>query len=505
MKLKELLAGLEILSANVDLETEAPGVSYDSRQVKPGDLFVALSGYTVDGHRFIPQAMAAGAVAALCQTPPEDGGIPYVQVKDSRRALAVVGANFFGHPAEAMTMVGITGTNGKTTSTYLLKAILEARGETVGLIGTNQNMIGQEALPTERTTPESFELQKLFARMRDAGCTYVVMEVSSHALSLDRVYGIRYRVGVFTNLTQDHLDFHKTMEAYCDAKAILFRSCETGVVNAGDPWTPRLLKDSTCKVISFSSTGRVCPDTGITAEPLDGKGCKEYLLRRNCAAELWSEDAVLAADHVAFTAVCGEVQVPVRVNIPGRFMIDNTLDVLGAALALGIPLEESADILARVPHVKGRVEVVPTPGKDYTVLIDYAHSPDSLENVLTTVKGFAKGRTIALFGCGGDRDKTKRPKMGRVAAAVADFVVVTTDNPRTERPADIIAGILPGLEGSGTPFQVVEDRVEAIHWAMDHAKAGDVIVLCGKGHETYQEVGHEKRHMDEREIVADYL
>ncbi len=478
MKLKELLAGLEVLSAGADMETEIAGVSYDSRQVKPGDLFAALSGYTVDGHRFIPQAMASGAAAVLCQVPPEEEGIPYVRVADSRRALAVTGANFFGHPADAMTMVGVTGTNGKTTTTYLLKAILEARGEKTGLIGTNQNMIGAEALPTERTTPESFELQKLFAQMRDAGCTHVVMEVSSHALYLDRVFGVRYKVGVFTNLTQDHLDFHKSMEAYCDAKALLFRNCETGVVNAADPWTPRLMKGSACGITTFSSAG---------------------------GADRRAEDAVLAADHVAFTAVRGGQRVPVRVNIPGRFMIDNTLGVLGAALALGIPLEESAAVLARVPHVKGRVEVVPTPGKDYTVLIDYAHSPDSLENVLSTVKGFAKGRTIALFGCGGDRDRTKRPKMGRAAAGIADFLVVTTDNPRTERPADIIADILPGLEGTGTPYEVIEDRVEAIHWAMDHAGAGDVIVLCGKGHETYQEVGHEKHHMDEREIVAEYL
>ena len=478
MKLKELLAGLEILSANADLETEIARVCYDSRQVKPGDLFVALSGYAADGHKFIPQAMASGAAAVLCQTAPEGGETPYVQVADSRRALAVTGANFFGHPADGMTMVGVTGTNGKTTSTYLLKAILEARGEKVGLIGTNQNMIGQEVLPTERTTPESFELQKLFARMRRAGCTCVVMEVSSHALFLDRVYGVPYKVGVFTNLTQDHLDFHKTMEDYCDAKAILFRSCETGVVNAADPWTPRLLRDASCKVVAFSSTG---------------------------GADLRAEDIVLAADHVAFTAVHGGERVPVRVNIPGHFMIDNALGVLGAALALGIPLEESAAVLARVPHVKGRVEVVPTPGKDYTVLIDYAHSPDSLVNVLTTVKGFARGRTVALFGCGGDRDKAKRPKMGRAAAEIADFVIVTTDNPRTERPADIIADILPGLEGTGTPCEVIEDRVEAIHWALDHAGAGDVVVLCGKGHETYQEVGHEKRHMDEREIVADWL
>ncbi len=478
MKLKELLSGLEILSAAADLETEIGGVCYDSRQVEPGDLFVALSGYTVDGHKFISQAMASGAAAVLCQVPPEGKGIPYVQTADSRRALAAVGANFFAHPAWDMTMVGVTGTNGKTTSTYLLKAILEARGEKVGLIGTNQNMIGQEVLPTERTTPESFELQKLFARMRDAGCTHVVMEVSSHALFLDRVYGVPYKVGVFTNLTQDHLDFHKTMEDYCDAKAILFRNCETGVVNAADPWTARLLKDASCKIIAFSSSGE---------------------------ADLQAEDAVLAADHVAFMAVCGGKRVPVRVNIPGHFMIDNALDVLGAALVLGIPLEESAAVLTRVPHVKGRVEVVPTPGKDYTVLIDYAHSPDSLENVLTTVKGFAKGRTVALFGCGGDRDRAKRPKMGRAAAEIADFVIVTTDNPRTERPGDIIADILPGLEGTGTPYTVLEDRVEAIRWALDHARPGDVIVLCGKGHETYQEVGHEKRHMDEREIVAEYL
>ena len=477
MKLKELLTGLELLSATADLETEIAGVSYDSRKAGPGGLFVAMKGFAADGHAFIPQAMAAGAAAVLCQTPPGDG-IPYVQVADPRRALAVVGANFFGHPSRDMTMVGITGTNGKTTTTYLLKAVLEARGEKVGLIGTNQNMIGQEVLPTERTTPESFELQRLFARMRDAGCGFVVMEVSSHALALDRVYGVHYDVGVFTNLTQDHLDFHETMEAYCDAKALLFRDCGTGVVNAADPWTPRLLEHAGCKVLSFSSAG---------------------------TADLEAVDAVLAADHVAFTAVHGARRVPVRVNIPGHFMIDNALDTMGAALALGIPLEESAAVLAKVPHVKGRVEVVPTPGKDYTILIDYAHSPDSLENVLTTVKGFAKGRTVALFGCGGDRDKAKRPRMGRIAADTADFVVVTTDNPRTERPADIIADILPGLEGTGTPYEVIEDRVEAIRWAMDHAGAGDVIVLCGKGHETYQEVGHEKRHMDEREIVAEHL
>ena len=478
MKLKDILKGIEILTATADLEMEIHGVSYDSRTTRSGDLFVAMPGFAADGHTFIGKAVAAGAAAVLCERLPEEA-VPCVQVADARRSLAVLGANFFHHPAQSMTMIGVTGTNGKTTTTYLLKAVLEqAAGAKVGLIGTNQNMIGNEILPTERTTPESFELQKLFARMRDAGCTHVVMEVSSHALTLDRVWGVPYAVGIFTNLTQDHLDFHKTMEDYCDAKALLFRNCGIGVVNADDVWTARLLKDA---------------------------ACTPFFYAERAEADLRAEEISLAADHVAFTAVTKEARVPVRVNIPGGFMVYNTLDVLGAALALGIPLEQSAAVLARVPHVKGRVEVVPTPGKDYTVLIDYAHSPDGMVNVLSTVKGFAGGRTIALFGCGGDRDKTKRPKMGRVAAELADFAVVTTDNPRTEKPADIIADILPGFAGSDTPYVVVEDRIEAIHWAMDHAQKGDVIVLCGKGHETYQEINHVKHHMDEREIVADYL
>jgi UDP-N-acetylmuramoyl-L-alanyl-D-glutamate--2,6-diaminopimelate ligase len=478
MRLKELLEGIPVLSATADLGMEIPDVCYDSRAVKPGGLFVAMTGFAVDGHDFIEKALEAGAAAVLCQRAP-GGEIPYVQVEDSRRALAVAGANFFGHPAGGMTMVGVTGTNGKTTTTYLLKAILEqAAGAKVGLIGTNQNMIGREIIPTERTTPESFEVQRLFAQMRDAGCTHVVMEVSSHALALDRVYGVHYRVGVFTNLTQDHLDFHGTMEEYCRAKALLFQNCGVGVVNADDPWTSRLMENSTCKSLTYAAAAQ---------------------------ADLRAEEIVLEADHVSFTAAAQGRRVPVRVNIPGRFMVYNTLDVLGAALSLGISLEDSARVLAEVPPVKGRVEVVPTPGRNYTVLIDYAHSPDGLENVLSSVKGFAKGRTVAVFGCGGDRDKAKRPKMGAAAAKNADFLVVTTDNPRTEDPESIIAGILPGLEGSDTPYVVVTDRIEAIHWAMDHAEEGDVIVLCGKGHETYQEINHVKHHMDEREIVADYL
>ncbi len=476
MKLGELLHNIPILETNADLEQEITGVSYDSRHTSPGDLFIALEGFETDGHRFIPMAREKGAACVLCQKAPQDGG-PYVRTGDSRGALAQAGRNWFGDPAGEMTMVGVTGTNGKTTTTYLLKDVLEkAAGAKVGLIGTNQNMVGDEVLHTERTTPESFELQALFRRMADAGCTHVVMEVSSHALCLQRVAGIRFAAGLFTNLSQDHLDFHGSMEDYCGAKALLFRQCEKGVYNADDPWADRVTRDAPCPLSSFGEK----------------------------AGELRGENIRLAVDGVDFDACRDGETVPVRVNIPGGFTVYNALGVMAAARELGVSLADSARVLRQSAGVKGRVEVVPVPG-EYTVLIDYAVTPDAIENVLATVRDFAKGRVVILFGCGGDRDRGKRPKMGRIAARMADFVVVTSDNPRTEVPGDIIADILPGLEGTETPYVVVEDRVEAIRYALDHARKDDVIILAGKGHETYQIVGHEKRHLDEREVVAAYI
>ena len=476
MKLRELLCGIEVLEVHADLETEISGVSYDSRQTKSGDLFAAIAGYETDGHRFIPMALEKGAACVLCQARPE-GEVPYVLTSDSRAALAQLGRNWFGDPAASMTMVGVTGTNGKTTTTYLLKDMLErSLGAKVGLIGTNQNMIGEEALHTERTTPESFELQALFRAMADAGCTHVVMEVSSHALCLQRVAGIRFAVGMFTNLSQDHLDFHETMEAYCDAKALLFRQSVKGVYNADDPWAERVTGGAPCPLLSFGER----------------------------AGDLRAENIRLSVDGVTFDAVCEGETVPVRVGIPGGFTVYNALGALAAARALGISLAAGAEALASCAGVKGRVEVVPVPW-DYTILIDYAVTPDAIENVLTAVRGFAQGRVVILFGCGGDRDRGKRPKMGRIAAQLADFVVVTSDNPRTEDPDFIISEILPGLEGADTPYMVEPDRVRAIRWAMDHAQPKDVIILAGKGHETYQIVGHEKRHLDEREVVADYI
>ena len=478
MKLSDLLQEIPVLESTADLNMEITGVSYDSRRVGPGHLFVAITGYAADGHRFIPDAAARGAACVLCERRPE-GEIPYLLVPNTRTALALLGANWYGHPADRMTVLGVTGTNGKTTVTYLLKSVLEqVLGAKVGLIGTIQNMIGEKILPTERTTPESFELQGLFAQMAEAGCTHVVMEVSSHALYLHRVDCIPFAVGAFTNLTEDHLDFHKTMEAYRQAKALLFRRCGFSVFNVDDEQVARTVEEAAC----WSLT------TAVRAK-----------------AELTAEDVELGADHVAFTACRKEQRVPVRVRIPGAFTVYNALTVLGMAVGLGIPLEAAAKALANARGVMGRMEVVPTPGKDYTVIIDYAHTPDALENVLKAVKGFCKGRVISVFGCGGDRDPIKRPIMGKLGVKLSDLAIITSDNPRTEEPGKIIADILKGVAGIDKPYLVVENRREAIARAMREARADDIIVLCGKGHESYQEIDHVKYHLDEREEVAKNL
>ena len=477
MKLRELLNGLTILACSADLDGDIREVRYDSRAVEEGDLFVAITGAETDGHKYIPMAREKGAACVVCQTVPEDG-TPYVQVADSRRALAVIGANRFDHPADELTMIGVTGTSGKTTSTYLIKSILEQKaGAKVGLVGTIQNMIGDQVLHTERTTPESFELHRLFRQMSDAGCTHVVMEVSSHALSLDRVYGIRFAIGIFTNLSQDHLDFHHTMEAYCDAKAILFDRCDVAIYNADDPWHERLLAHCPCRTFSYSAKGE---------------------------ADLSAKNIRLHAGSVDYDAQADTEWAHVHVGIPAIFTVYNTLDAISACWNLGVSIADCADALARNHGVKGRMEIIPTPGMDFTVLNDYAHKPDALENVLASVRGFAKGRTVVVFGCGGDRDRTKRPIMGEIAARLADFSVVTSDNPRTEEPMAIIDDILAGMKGC-TAYAVEPDRVKAIHYAMDHAQPGDVIVLAGKGHEDYQEINHQHFHMDEREIVAQHL
>ena len=478
MKLKELLRDIAVLECTADPDLDIQNVYYDSRKVTENSLFVAVSGFASDGNRFIPMALSKGAVAVVTAKKP-DIDVPYVLVESDRLALALLGCNFYGHPAASMTMIGVTGTNGKTSVTLLLKQILEKTlGAKVGLIGTMANMVGDEVIPTERTTPESFDLQALFARMRDAGCTHVVMEVSSHAITLERIGGTHFDIAAFTNLTEDHLDFHKTMDAYCDAKAELFLRCDKAVINGDDSYSSRILAAAACPVLKTSVAGK----GSLTAKNLE-----------------------LQSEGIAFTAVSETEEAEVHLPIPGKFTVYNALTVMGIARQLGISLADCAQALKSVQGVKGRVEVVPTPGMPYSVLIDYAHTPDGLENVLSSVRGFCKGRLISVFGCGGDRDPMKRPIMGRIGVTLSDLAVITSDNPRTEEPMTIIEDILKGVNQEQGEYIVMEDRRAAIRYAMDIAEKDDIIVLAGKGHETYQDIGGHKYHLDEREEVAAHL
>ena len=479
MRLSELIENLETVEVTADPELEITDLVSDSRRVTPGCAFIAVRGYETDGHRFIPAAVAAGAAVVIAEEPPE--GVPYVLVEDSRKAMAVTAGNFYGNPARRLNMIGVTGTNGKTTTTNLIKQILEtALGAKVGLIGTNRNMIGQEELETARTTPDCLELHALLRRMADAGCTWAVMEVSSHALYLDRVYGIRFAQGIFTNLTEDHLDFHKTMEDYAAAKARLFSMCDTAILNLDDPWCPVMEERAGGRVFTYSA--------------------------RYDRADLTARNIKLHLDSVSFCALMTGKLEKMRLGIPGMFSVYNALAAAASALCAGVELDRIAQALSQCRGVKGRAEVVPT-NTPYTVLIDYAHTPDALDNILDTVSEFAKNRTVLVFGCGGDRDSAKRPIMGQIAMERADYVIVTSDNPRTEEPEAIIRDILTGVEASDmdTPYEVIVDRRRAIARALEIAQPGDVVVLAGKGHETYQIVGHDKRHFDEREVVFEAL
>lgn len=474
MRLKQLLKDYNVKNEFDDAEIS--GIAYDSRKVKPGDVFVCISGFETDGHKYAGKAVEKGAAAVIAEHT-VDAGVPTAVVENTRHALSYAADVFYGHPSGKFRLVGVTGTNGKTTTTFLVKSILEKAGHKVGLIGTNKNMIGERELPSERTTPESLELTELFAEMAKEGADFVVMEVSSHSLSLSRVEFCEFDVGAFTNLTQDHLDFHKTMENYLAAKKKLFDMCKTGVINADDEGGRKILADCSCVSVSY----------GIDS-----------------AADILAGNIDYGAHGVDFDCDALGAAMRIHINTPGRFSVYNALAAVGICTALGISAEDISEGLRSVPGVCGRAEVVPT-GRDYTVMIDYAHTPDGIENILKSIRGFAKGRIVILFGCGGDRDRTKRPKMGRIAGELADFCVVTSDNPRTEDPGEIIKEIIPGVEETGCPYTVIENRKEAIRYALDNAETGDVILLAGKGHETYQILKSGKIHFDEREIVHEIL
>jgi len=473
MKLSEILNGIEVLNKYDD--REVLDVTQDSRLVKEGSLFVCIKGNSFDGHSVAGEMLDKGAAAVVTE---RDLGLDnQIIVADSRAVYSPVCANFYGNPAKQLKLIGLTGTNGKTTTSFLIKQILENTGKKVGLIGTVQNMVRNEIYPAKYTTPDPYELQKLFRLMVDAGCEYCVMEVSSQALAQGRVNGLRFDVGAFTNLTQDHLDYHKTWENYFNSKRILFENSDIAVTNADDEYGFKIVKDLPCRTVSYAV------DTND--------------------ADYCAKNVKFKADGVEYELVSDSIG---RVNcpIPGRFSVYNSLCAASVALTLGIGFSDVLGAISKSSGVKGRIEVVPT-NTDYTIIIDYAHSPDGLENIISSLREIAKGRVVTLFGCGGDRDKTKRPKMGRIAAELSDFCVVTSDNPRSENPSEIIKDILEGMKGVSTPYQVVENRKEAIRWAIEHAEKDDIILLAGKGHETYQILPTGTIHFDEREAVAEIL
>ena len=479
MKLKDLLREITPTRLTGPADRDITGICYDSRKVTPGSLFVAIRGFQSDGHAYIPSALEKGAAALVVEEMPEalPEAVTCVQVSDSRAALARLGAAWYGHPEKELKLVGVTGTNGKTTVTHLTRHILEKNGEKCGLIGTNGIYFGDVARESARTTPESLELYGILREMRDAGMTCAAMEVSSHSLVLDRVLGLSFAAAAFTNLTQDHLDFHGDMEHYFQAKTLLFDRCDTAVINVDDQWGARLAQEKTCSKVTFSA--------------------------RSDAADLVAKNVQLQPDGIRAVVVRDCDIARMRLGIPGQFSVYNALTAAGCCLALGLTLEQVCDALSDAPGIKGRAEIVPT-GRDFTVMIDYSHTPDSMENILRTVRGYAKGRVIGLFGAGGDRDRAKRPLMGKAAAEGCDLSIVTSDNPRSEEPQSIIDDILAGMDGKAKK-KVIPDRREAIAWAVRNAKKDDVIVLMGKGQETYQEICGQKLHLDEREEVAKAL
>ena len=470
-------------------DIQITGVQYDSRKVAKGNVFVAVRGTEVDGHRFVQNAVTAGAAAVVVEdegAAPDalmlHAGVCKLLVPDTRAALAAMSRNFYSDPSRSLRLVGVTGTNGKTTTTHLVRAILEASGERAGLLGTIEYRIGDEVRPATHTTPESLELNGLLSEMVRTGCTAAVMEVSSHALAMKRVDGLRFQTAVFTNLTQDHLDFHGSMDAYLDAKRILFKTLDpsaTAVTNADDPSGIAIVEGTPARVLMYGTGER---------------------------ADVRATDVTLGVQGCGFTMTAVGMSGTVASPLTGQFNISNILAAAGAGIALGLPWEAIRAGIASVRSVRGRFEQVVAP-QGWTAIVDYAHTPDALENVLRTihsVKPAGAGRVITVFGCGGNRDAGKRPIMGRIASALSDLTIVTSDNPRGEDPGAIIAQIVAGV-ATGRDVQVEPDRRSAIRMALEAAVRDDVVLIAGKGHENYQVIGTTRSHFDDREEVEAFL
>ena len=476
MQISILLQKIEPISINVPPTLEVTTVTDDSRKICAGCLFVCIAGDHFDGHTVAAKALEQGAAAVVTERPL---GLPReICVENTRKAYALLCAAYFGEPAEKLTLIGVTGTNGKTTSCFLMHDILTRAGISCGLLGTIKNVAGSVELPATLTTPDPFELHGLFHKMVDAGCTHCVMEASSQALAQHRLEGLRFRAAIFTNLTQDHLDYHGTFENYIAAKHMLFCQTDLAVVNADDEAAAKMTAGIDCPVITFSV--------------------------KQDAADYTAKNVQVRSSGVEYELVSESRIGRVHFHVPGTFSVYNSMGAVVCLTELGIPFKQMLADVAAFENIPGRMEVVRT-DTPYTIIIDYAHTPDALQNVLGTLRDTAEGKVITVFGCGGDRDSTKRPIMGRIAASCSDMVIVTSDNPRTEDPERILDDIMAGIEKPKIPVYRITDRREAIAKAMKKAKPGDVILLAGKGQETYQIIGHEKLHLDEREVVAEIL
>lgn len=478
MLLKQLIEGLDYLKLFDDVEgVEINNIQYDSRKVTQGSLFICIEGYKADGHRYIREAVNRGAAALVIQKDvvmPE--GMPVIRHDNPRMVLAELSARFYSYPSRKLKLIGVTGTKGKTTTTFMIKSILEQAGHKVGLIGTIANYIGDKVVEAERTTPESLELQQIFVDMLSQGVDTVVMEVSSHSLELSRVHACEFDVGIFTNLTQDHLDFHLNFENYFNAKTKLFDLCKVGKANTDDEYGRILLEIKKCPMKSF----------GIDS-----------------MADIKARDIDIKPGGTSFNLQIQSGDIDIRVPIPGKFSVYNSLAAISACLEFNV---SSNDIIKGLEGLKvpGRAETVETNG-DFTVMVDYAHSPDSLKNILETVKAYADGRIVAIFGCGGDRDRIKRPIMGRIAGELADFSIITSDNPRTEDPEAIVSEVEEGIKRTKGEYIVITDRHKAIEYAIRNARQKDIILIAGKGHETYQIFKDKTVYFDDREVAREIL
>lgn len=463
-------------------EQQIASLVYDSRKVEEGSVFVCISGAVYDGHKFIDEVIEKGAKAILVeQDVPKRDGVTILRVENTRYALALMSAAYFGYPAEEMKIIGITGTKGKTTTSYMVKSVLEAAGYSVGLIGTIEILYGDVHIHAEHTTPESYELQEYFRAMAEAGCEYVVMEVSSQALMLHRTAGIFFDIGVFTNLEPDHIAPHEhaSFEDYLHCKSLLFRQCELGIFNRDDEHFEEILKGHTCQVETF----------GFSEE-----------------ADLWAGDMQLITGpgYLGVTyQVRGTAEFPVEVDIPGRFSVYNSLTAIAVCRHFNVPVEKIQKAV-KAARVKGRIEMIKV-SDAFTLMIDYAHNAMSLESLLTSLREYNPKRLVCLFGCGGDRARARRFEMGEVSGRLADFTILTSDNPRTEAPEAILADIETGMKKTDGNYILIIDRKEAIQYAIENGQPGDVIVLAGKGHEDYQEINGVKYPMDERVLIQEIL